>query len=111
MKQKAVDKSPKNKKEESSSKKAFKTKKLKNKKDVAEENKADIKKEETTKEKQQKRKEKKLAKKAALGVFEESARPQKKQKTSHAGEGEKDNDSRSIEPKSAESSLPTPKLK
>jgi len=111
-KQKAVEKSPKNKKEESSSKKAFKTKKLKNKKDVAEENKADIKKEETTKEKQQKRKEKKLAKKAALGVFEESARPQKKkQKTTHAGEGEKDSDSKSSEPKSAESSLPTPKLK
>merc|ERR1712179_794598 len=68
-------KKQKNNKEESSSKKSFKTKKLKNKKEVAEENKADVKKEETTKEKQQKRKEKKLAKKAALGVFEESARP------------------------------------
>merc|ERR1712142_856748 len=73
QKKKVVDKSL--------NKKAGKTKKLKNKKDVAEENKADCKKEESTKEKQQKRKEKKLAKKAALGIFEESARPQKKQKS------------------------------
>merc|ERR1712055_68632 len=105
-------KKQKNNKEESSSKKSFKTKKLKNKKEVAEENKADVKKEETTKEKQQKRKEKKLAKKAALGVFEESARPQKKQKTAHAEEGGKESDNnKASEPKSAESSLPTPKLK
>merc|ERR1719290_116220 len=74
QKKKVVDKSL--------NKKAGKTKKLKNKKDVAEESKADHKKEETTKDKQQKRKEKKLAKKAALGIFEESARPQKKQKKS-----------------------------
>jgi len=111
-KEKVVEKSPKTKNhEESSSKKTFKTKKLKNKKDVVEDNKADVKKEETTKEKQQKRKEKKLAKKAALGVFEESARPQKKQKTKHIEEGEKESDNKSIESKSEKSSLPTPKLK
>merc|ERR550519_2794037 len=110
-KQKAVDKSPRNSDEGSSNKKSFKTKKLKNKKDVAEENRADVRKEETTKEKQQKRKEKKMAKKAALGVFEESALPQKKQKASHAGKGEKDSDNKSSELKSAESSVPTPKLK
>merc|ERR1711862_693126 len=103
QKKKVVDKSL--------NKKAGKTKKLKNKKDVAEENKADHKKEETTKEKQQKRKEKKLAKKAALGVFEESARPQKKQKTKHTEEGEKESDSKSVETKSEKSSIPTPKLK
>merc|ERR1712212_387907 len=105
-KQKAVEKSPRNNEEGSSNKKTFKAKKLKNKKDVAEENKADVRKEETTKEKQQKRKEKKMAKKAALGVFEESARPQKKQKTSNAGEGEKESDNKSSEPKSAEISVP-----
>jgi len=111
-KQKVVEKSLKTKNhEESSSKKTFKTKKLKNKKDVVEENKSDVKKEETTKEKQQKRKEKKLAKKAALGVFEESARPQKKQKTKHTEEGEKESDSKSNETKSEKSSLSTPKLK
>merc|ERR1712066_210738 len=87
------------------------TKKLKNKKDVAEENKADHKKEETTKEKQQKRKEKKLAKKAALGIFEESARPQKKQKKSHVEEASNECDKNLKEPKSDESSLPTTKLK
>jgi len=111
-KQKDAEKSLKTKNHaESNSKKTFKTKKLKNKKDVAEENKSDVKKEETTKEKQQKRKEKKLAKKAALGVFEESARPQKKQKTKHIEEGEKESDSKSVETKSEKSSLSTPKLK
>merc|ERR1712130_683893 len=92
-------------------KKAGKTKKLKNKKDVAEENKADRKKEETTKEKQQKRKEKKLAKKAALGIFEESARPQKKQKKSPVEEASNECDKKLKEPKSDESSSPTTKLK
>jgi len=92
-------------------KKAGKTKKLKNKKDVAEENKADHKKEETTKEKQQKRKEKKLAKKAALGIFEESARPQKKQKKSPVEDVSNECDKKLKEPKSDESSLPTTKLK
>merc|ERR1712130_527954 len=103
QKQKVVDKSL--------NKKAGKTKKLKNKKDVAEENKADHKKEETTKEKQQKRKEKKLAKKAALGIFEESARPQKKQKKSPVEEASNECDKKLKEPKSDESSLPTTKLK
>jgi len=103
QKKKVVDKSL--------NKKAGKTKKLKNKKDVAEENKADHKKEETTKEKQQKRKEKKLAKKAALGIFEESARPQKKQKKSPVEEVSNECDKKLKEPKSDESSLPTTKLK
>jgi len=103
QKQKVVDKSL--------NKKAGKTKKLKNKKDVAEENKADHKKEETTKEKQQKRKEKKLAKKAALGIFEESARPQKKQKKSPVEDVSNECDKKLKEPKSDESSLPTTKLK
>jgi len=103
QKKKVVDKSL--------NKKAGKTKKLKNKKDVAEENKADHKKEETTKEKQQKRKEKKLAKKAALGIFEESARPQKKQKKSPVEEASNECDKKLKEPKSDESSLPTTKLK
>merc|ERR1712002_1323920 len=97
--------------DKSLNKKAGKTKKLKNKKDVAEENKADHKKEETTKEKQQKRKEKKLAKKAALGIFEESARPQKKQKKSPVEEASNECDKKLKEPKSDESSLPTTKLK
>merc|ERR1712240_733484 len=103
QKKKVVDKSL--------NKKAGKTKKLKNKKDVAEENKADHKKEETTKEKQQKRKEKKLAKKAALGIFEESARPQKKQKKSPVEEASNECDKKLKEPKSDESSLPSTKLK
>jgi len=103
QKKKVVDKSL--------NKKAGKTKKLKNKKDVAEENKADHKKEETTKEKQQKRKEKKLAKKAALGIFEESARPQKKQKKSPVEEASNECDKKLKEPKSDKSSLPTTKLK
>merc|ERR1719266_627068 len=111
-KQKAVEKSPRNNEEGSSNKKTFKAKKLKNKKDVAEENKADVRKEETTKEKQLKRKEKKLAKKAALGVFEESARPQqKKLKTDAAEEKVNPSDKKSSELKSEENSLPTPKLK
>jgi len=102
---KAVDKSP--------SKKSLKNnKKLKNKKDIVEENKSEPKKEQTTKEKQLKRKEKKLAKKAALGVFEESARPQqKKLKTDAAVEKVNPSDKKSSELKSEENSLPTPKLK
>jgi len=111
----AVKEPPKQKKaaEKSPGKKSVKNnKKLKNKKDIVEENKSEPKKEETTKEKQLKRKEKKLAKKAALGVFEESARPQqKKLKTEVAEEKVNLSDEKSSELKSKENSLPTPKLK
>lgn len=111
----AVKEPPKQKKaaEKSPGKKSVKNnKKLKNKKDIVEENKSEPKKEETTKEKQLKRKEKKLAKKAALGVFEESARPQQKKLKTEIAEGKANlSDEKSSELKSKENSLPTPKLK
>jgi len=58
--------------------KESKVKKEKKKKGTSSKDETPAKKEETTKEKQAKRKEKKSKKKAALSVFQEEARPQKK---------------------------------